>query len=107
MARNDFRVCTRYAKEDIRNLDETACFWKALPDHGFAKKGSQCKRRKKAKQSMTVALIANTGGGKETAIVIWESEKPWCFKSVDKSKFPVQYYSQANAWMNGTILDKF
>ena len=95
-----------YAKEDIWNLDETGCFWRALPDRGFAKKWSQCEGGKKAKQSMTVALIANAAGGTETAIVIWKSEKPRCFKSVDKGKLPQLYYSQANAWMNGTILDQ-
>ena len=82
-----------YVREDISNLDETRCFWSAMPDHGFAKKGSQCKVGKKTKQRMTVVLIANAAGGKEIAIVIWKSEKSWCFKSVDMSKLPVQYYS--------------
>ena len=41
--------------ENIWNLDETACFWKALPDHGFGKRGSQCKGGKKVKQRVTIA----------------------------------------------------
>ena len=36
-----------YSKEIIYNLNETGCFWKALPDHGFIQKGSQCKGAKK------------------------------------------------------------
>ena len=36
-----------YSKKDIWNLDETACFWRALPEYGFAKRGSQCKGGKK------------------------------------------------------------
>ena len=37
-----------YSKENISN--ETVGFWRALPDHVFGKKGSQCKGGKKAKQ---------------------------------------------------------
>ena len=65
-----------YSSRDIWNLDETACFWKALPDHGFGKKGSQCKGGEKAKQRVTIALLANADGEKEAAIVIWKSENP-------------------------------
>ena len=36
-----------YSSCDIWNLDETACFWKVLPGHGFGKKKSQCIGRKK------------------------------------------------------------
>ena len=94
-----------YSAENIWNLDETGCFWRALLEHGFGKKGSQCKGGKKAKQRFTIALIANAAGGKESAIVIWKAEKPRCFKGIDVSKLPVTYYNQANAWMNGVILD--
>ena len=38
--------------------------------------------------------------------MIWKAEKPRCFKGINVSKLPVTYYSQANAWMNGEILDE-
>ena len=95
-----------YSAENIWNLDETGCFWRALPEHGFGKKGSLCKGGKKAKQRFTITFIANAAGEKESAIVIWKAEKPRCFKSVDMPKLPVQYFSQPNAWMTGEILDK-
>ena len=28
-----------YSAENVWNLDETGCFWCALPEHGFGKKG--------------------------------------------------------------------
>ena len=28
-------ILAGYKEEDIWNLDETGCVWKALPDHGF------------------------------------------------------------------------
>ena len=99
------RVVRGYSAENIWNLDETGCFWRALPEHGFGRKGLECKGGKKAKQRFTIALIANAAGGKETPIVIWKAEKPRCFKGIDTSKLPVKYFSQTNAWMSGEILD--
>ena len=37
-----------YSKENIWNMDETGCFFKALPDKGLRMKGRQCKGGKKA-----------------------------------------------------------
>ena len=68
-------------------------------------KGPECKGGKKAKQRVTVALIANAAGGKEAAIVVWKSAKPRCFKGIHPSSLPVQYYSQPKAWMTGAILE--
>lgn len=36
-----------YSSENIWNLDETACFWKTLPDHGFAREDHSAKVGKK------------------------------------------------------------
>ena len=36
-----------YGAEDVWNMDESGIFWKALPDYGFGRKGSQCKGGKK------------------------------------------------------------
>ena len=94
-----------YSVHNIWNLDETGCFWRALPEHGFGKKGSLYKGGKKVKQRLTITLVANAAGGKESAIVVWKAGKLRCFKGVDMSKLPVQYFSQSNAWMTGEILD--
>lgn len=93
-----------YPKENIWNLTKPLVFGKRCLT-GFGKRGSQCKGGKKAKQRMSIALIANANGEKEDAIVIWKSENPRCFKGIDKSKLPVQYFSQPKGWMTGDILD--
>ena len=85
-------------------MDETDCFWRALPDKGFGMKRKQCKEGKKCKQRMTVALFVNAAGEKETPVVIWKSENPRCFKGIDKSKLAVSYFSQQKSWMTGEIL---
>ena len=93
-----------YEAKDVWNLDETGCFWKALPEKGFGQKKKECKGGKKSKQRLTIAFITNAAGGKEAPIVIWKSKKPRCFSGVIKSQLPVQYYNQTNAWMSGEIL---
>ena len=42
-------IFSGYSKAEIWNLDETGCFWKALPTKGFAQKAQQCKGGKKSK----------------------------------------------------------
>ena len=46
-----------YTAQDIWNLDETECFWRALPDKGFSQRTKECKGGKKSKQRMTVTFI--------------------------------------------------
>ena len=93
-----------YNKRDVFNLDETGCFWRALPDHGFGQKGKQCKGGKRSKCRFTIAFLVNADGEKEKTIVIWTSKCPRCFKGFNISSLPVQYYHQKNAWMSGEIL---
>ena len=95
-----------YSAENIWKLDETGCFWHALPEHGYGKEGSQCKGGKKAKQRFTICLIANAAGGKEVASITWKSKKPRCLKGIDVSKLSVKYFFQSNAWMSREILDE-
>ena len=58
-----------YDENNIFNMDETGCFWKALPEKGFAEKGKVCKGGKKSKLRLTVV---NACGGKEfKPVVVW------------------------------------
>ena len=97
-------VLSGYSKAEIWNLDETGCFWKALPTKGFAQKAQQCKGGKKSKVRVTVTFIVNAAGEIEKPVFIWKSENLHCFKHVKKDQLPVDYYSQSKAWMIGTIL---
>ena len=51
-----------YKKEDIMNLDETGCFWQALPTCGFNQKGKDCSGGKKSKYRITIAFIVSAAG---------------------------------------------
>ena len=37
-----------YNEWNVFNMDETGCFWKALPEKGFTQKGKACKDGEKA-----------------------------------------------------------
>ena len=96
-----------YSSEDVWNLNETGVFWKALPDKGFGQKVKECKGGKKCKQRFTVTFIVNGVGKSEgKPIIIWKSENPRCFKGINKSELPAEYFSQPKAWMTGEILHK-
>ena len=94
-----------YTRDDIRNIDETGLFWKALPDRGFGMKGKECKGGKKSKQRFTVAFFVTASGKKETPVVIWKAENPRCLKRFDKALLPVDFCSQKKAWMDGEIME--
>ena len=94
-----------YKREDIWNVDESGCFFRALPDKTLAEKKSACKGGKKAKERITVLFIANAAGEKETPIVIGKAASPRCFKRLPNKRKPlgVPYFSNAKAWMNSEI----
>lgn len=93
-----------YKAEDIFNLDETGCFWRALPESGFGERGKKHSGGKKSKKRITIAFVVSATGVKETPIVIWNSKSPRCFRGFDVRSLPVKYYSQSKSWMTGEIL---
>ena len=75
-------ICIGYRLQDIWNMDETGCFFRALPDKTFSERGKRCKGGKSSKQRVTVAFFVNAAGEKESdPVVIWRSKAPRCFKS--------------------------
>ena len=57
-------LAREYSKEDVWNVDESGCFFRALPDRTLAEKKTICKGDKKAKQRITILFTANAAGGK-------------------------------------------
>ena len=41
-----------------------------------------------------------------STVVVWKSAKSRCFKGINKSHLPVQYFDQKKAWMTGDIMHK-
>ena len=43
-------IISGYAMQDIWNMDETGCFYRALPDKSLSEKAKKCKGGKKSKE---------------------------------------------------------
>ena len=98
-----------YKATQIWNADETACFYRALPDKTLATKGRACKGGRKAKDRLTILLCANAAGDKRSPLVIGRAEKPRCFKSLKDKKHPagVPYKANTKAWMTREMWTKW
>ena len=90
-------------------MDESGCFFKALPTKGFALKGKKSKGGKKSKQRMTIAFFVSADGGKVgKPIVIWKSKTPRCFKKAAAADIlsKIMYFSDQKSWMQVEIMEK-
>ena len=97
-----------YSLENIWNMDESGCFFKALPDKGLVEKGKQAKDGKKSKQRLTVAFFANAAGERvDQPIVIWKSKLPRCLKKLKDPSCPVNihYFSNPKSWMTSEVME--
>jgi len=102
-------LCKGYDDKDILNMDESGCFFKALPTKGYAIKGKKSKGGKKSKQRVTVAFFVSADGGKVgKPIVIWKSKTPRCFKKASAPDIlsKVMYFSDPKSWMQVEIMEK-
>ncbi len=52
-------------------MDETGCFWKALPTTELSEKGKACSGGKTSKVRVTVAFFVNALGEKEMILYLW------------------------------------
>ena len=88
-------------------MDETGCFFKALPEKGFAKKKSQARGGKRSKKRLTIAFFVNATGEKAIEpLLVWRNENPRCFKNNESLSRPhgIYYYSNPEAWMTTEIM---
>ena len=67
-------------------MDESDCFFKALPAKGLAQKAKKANGGKNSRQRITVAFFVTADGGKVAKpTVIWRSKKPRCFQYASAS----------------------
>lgn len=91
-----------YSADDIFNADETALFFKCLPDKTFTFKNMQCTGAKISKERVTLLLCANMSGTEKlTPLLIGKPARPRCFKNI--KTFPVEYKNNKNAWMTSEL----
>lgn len=87
----------------IYNADESALFWKLLPDRTLVLTGEKAAPgRKTSKERVTFLACANGNGThKLKMMVIGKAKNPRAFKNcID---LPVEYYSTKKAWMTSSL----
>lgn len=90
----------------IYNADESALFWKLLPDRTMVHaKERTAPGRKMSKERITFLSCANGDGShKLKMMVIGKSTNPRAFKNC---AIPVEYHATKNAWMTSALFVKW
>jgi transposase len=92
-----------YNPEDIFNADETALFYKAMPNATFFTCGKQLNGQKSQRVRLTLLFICNATGTYKKTFVIGRSKSPRCFKNAN---VPIPYYANKKAWMTKDLWRK-
>lgn len=90
----------------IYNADESALFWKLLPDRTLVQVHEKAAPgRKVSKERVTFLACANGDGEhKLKMMVVGKSKNPRAFKNCT---LPVEYHSTKNAWMTSALFVKW
>ena len=92
-----------YSPADIYNADETAFFYKLMPNKTLEFKGNKCFGGKSSKERITALLCTNsTGMDKLKPFIIG---KPRCFKGVQH--LPCEYRHNTKAWMTSVVFEEW
>ena len=94
-----------YTRDQIFNADETGLWWKQLPSRLLCHaRENQPKNHKKAKDRVTLMACANASGTfRLPLMLVNKSVKPRCFKHMDMSSLPVDYFAQNKSWVDRKI----
>ena len=94
-------ILHKYRAEDIYNVDESALFWKLLPDQTLAFKKEKIHRGKKSKEQVTILVGTSITREKLPLLAIGKFSNPRCFCNVHH--LPVRYVANSKSWMTCTI----
>ena len=91
-----------YKPDDVYNCDETAIYYRAMPEGTLGQKSESISGSKKAKDRITVLVCTNmTGSDKRKLLVLGKSTNPRCFRGAAPTN--VIYDANTNAWMTSEI----
>ena len=92
--------------KNIFNMDETALFFKMLPDRSLTI-DSKTKGVKKMKDRLSIAFACNADGSEKLKpFVIGKTLKPRCFKNFCPDPY-VSHKANKKAWMTATIFESW
>lgn len=90
-----------FSDRNIFNCDETALFYRMLPNKTATFKGIKVHGEKISKERLTIFLCTSMEGEKRPPIIIGKFLKPRCFKNKNLSQF--RYFANKKAWMSSAI----
>jgi len=99
-----------YCDQQIYNTDETALYYRIMPERGLALKRDKNANRghKIIKDRVTLLLTCNRAGDhKLKPLLIGKFKNPRCFHHLNRDKLPVIYDNSKNAWMTGAIFKEW
>lgn len=100
-------IIENYEPKNNANCDETAFFFRALPQKTLHKKGEKCFGGKHSKERLTVLLCCFADGQFEKPLVIGKSNNPRCFKNIKKENLPVTWRFNKSAWMTASLMEEW
>lgn len=95
-------ILNQYTTDCIYNCDESALFWRVLPDRTIAFKNEKVHGRKVSKARLTMHLTCNMDGSDKYKVMIVNKFKmPLCFRraNITPADLPVLYSSSSKGWM--------
>ena len=95
------KIIAEYSPKDTYNAGKTGLYFRAVPEHTYLFKVESAKGFKSSKERVRILCCVNMKGEKRDLLVIGKSKNLRCFKGI--GSFPVDYYSNANAWMTSVI----
>ncbi|XP_037781011.1 tigger transposable element-derived protein 4-like [Penaeus monodon] len=99
-------ILKQYPPSHIYNGDESALFYKLLPNKSLVMKGDTCHGGKRPKGRLTFMACTNMDGSdKVELLVVGRVWKPRCFKNV--KNIPLDYHANNKAWMTSNLFTQW
>lgn len=100
-------IYQKYDPKDIFNCDETALFYKTMPNKSFVRRNCSDKNVKCVKERITVLLCCSKSGEKLPPLFIGKFKNPRVFKKLNLEDLEILYDYNKNAWMTKEIFAKW
>ncbi|GBN91403.1 hypothetical protein AVEN_255468-1 [Araneus ventricosus] len=88
-------------------MDETALFFRSLPNKSMIQKSEEARGGKIPKERLTISFGVSTAGEKEKPLVFWRCQRPTCFKGKDLNRLGVSWYANKKAWMTSSFFEEW
>ncbi|XP_070385946.1 tigger transposable element-derived protein 4-like [Dermacentor albipictus] len=99
-------LLSQFSPDDVFNCDETALFYKMLPDKTLSVSGDPCHGGKHSKERVTIMVGSNMSGTEKLPLlVIGKSKRPRCFKGA--KSLPVLYEANKKAWITQQLFSDY